>query len=120
MNLGPELQWRCAALPQRVQQRTPHHFMDQRLLPEADFGLRRMDVDVDRVRRHLDEQVDLRTAFLDRGHAVGIDDRMRDGAILDDPPVDEDVLRPARRPLLGQRRDVAGQPQAAGLLAHRQ
>ena len=50
--------------------------------------------------------------------AVGVDDRVRDRPVLDDAAVDEDVLRPARRPLLGQRRDVAGQPQAAGLLAH--
>ena len=50
--------------------------------------------------------------------AVGVDDGVRDRPVLDDPAVDEDVLRPARRPLLGQRRDVAGQPQAAGLLAH--
>ena len=60
-----------------------------------------------RVGRHLDEQVHLRAALLDRRRAVGVDDRVRDRPVLDDPAVDEDVLRAARRPLLGQRGDVA-------------
>ena len=42
--------------------------------------------------------------------AVGVDDRVRDGPVLHDAAVDEHVLRPARRPLLGQRRDVARAP----------
>ena len=41
--------------------------------------------------------------------AVGVDDRVRDRPVLDDAAVDEDVLRAARRPLLRQRRDEAGQ-----------
>ena len=77
-----------------------------------------MHVDVDRVRRHLDEQVHLGAALLDRRDAVGIDDRVRDRPVLDDPPVDEHVLRSARRSLLGERRDVAADPQAARLLPH--
>ena len=49
------------------------------------------------LRRHLEEQMDFRAAFLDRRHAVGVDDRVRDRPVLDDAAVDEDVLRPARR-----------------------
>ena len=49
--------------------------------------------------------------------AVGVDDRVRDRPVLDDAAVDEDVLRTARRPLLGERRDVAGHAQPAGFLS---
>ena len=115
--LGPQLQLRHAALAERVHQRAPHDLVHQRLLAEPHLRLRRMHVDVERVGRHLDEQVHLGAALLDRRHAVGVDDRVRDRLVLDDAAVDEDVLRPARRPLLGQRRDVAGQPDAAGFLA---
>ena len=44
---------------------------------------------------------------------------MRDGPVPDDAAVDEDVLRPARRTLVGQRRDEAGERGAARLAAHR-
>ena len=113
--------WSCSCgtppCAERVHQRAPHDFVHERLLAEAHFRLRRVHVDVERVGRHLDEQVHLRAALLDRRHAVGVDDRVRDRPVLDDAAVDEDVLRAARRPLLGQRRDVAGQPDAARLLA---
>ena len=49
----------------------------------------------------------LGAALLDRRDAVGIDDGVCDGAILDDSPVDEDVLRATGWTLLGERRDVA-------------
>ena len=45
--LGPQLQLRHAALPERVHQRPPHDFVHERLLAEPDLGLRRVDVDVD-------------------------------------------------------------------------
>ena len=96
----------------------PHDLVHERLIAEPDLGLRRVHVDVERVGRHLDEQVHLRAALLDRRLAVGVDDRVRDRPVLHDAPVDEDVLRPARRPLLGQRGDVAGEPEPAGLLVH--
>ena len=66
-----------------------------------------MHVHVERCRRHRDEQVHLRAPLLDRRDAVGVDDGVCDGAILDDSPVDEDVLGAARWPLLGERRDEA-------------
>ncbi len=62
-----------------------------------------MDVDVHRVERHVDEQVHLGAALLDRRDAVGVDDRVRDRAVLHHAPVDEHVLRPARWSLLRQR-----------------
>ena len=71
-----------------------------------------------RVVRHLDEQVHFRAALLDRRHAVGVDDRVRDRPVLDDAAVDEHVLRPARRPLLGQRRDVAEHLHVAAVAPH--
>ena len=116
--LRAQLQLRRAALSERVHQRAADDFVHERLIAEPDLRLRRMHVHVERVRRHLDEQVHLGAALLDRRLAVGVDDRVRDRLVLDDAPVDEDVLRTARRPLLGQRGDEAGEPDAAGLLAH--
>src|SRR5438067_1314835 len=81
-----------------------------------DFRFCRMHVDVDGVRRHLDEQVHLGAALLDRRLAVRVDDRVRDRAILDDAAVDEDVLRAPRRARVGERGDESGQPQTARLL----
>ena len=46
------------------------------------------------------------TPLLDRRVAVGLDNRVRDRPVFDDAAVDEDVLRAARRPLLGQRGHV--------------
>ena len=60
----------------------------------------------------------LRAALLDRRDAVGVDDRVRDRAVLDDAAVDEDVLRPARRPLLAERGDVAEHREVAASLPH--
>ncbi len=77
-----------------------------------------MDVDVHGVVRHLDEQVHLGAALLDRGHAVRVDDRVRDRPILHHAPVDEHVLRPAGRPLLRQRRDVADHLDVAAVPPH--
>ena len=113
-----ELQLRRRAAAERVAERPANHLVDVRLIAEAHLRLRRVDVHVDRRRRHRDEQVHLGAALLDRRDAVGVDDGVRDGAVLDDPPVDEDVLRAARRPLLGQRRDVAQHLDVARVAAH--
>ena len=113
-----ELQLRRRAAAERVAERPPNHLVDVRLVAEAHLRLRRVDVHVDRRRRHRDEQVHLGTALLDRRDAVGIDDGVRDGAVLHDPPVDEHVLRAARRPLLRQRRDVAEHLDVAGIAPH--
>ena len=113
---GPELQLRRAALAERLHERAAHHLVHERLLAEADFRLRGVHVHVERVGRHLDEEVHLGAALLDRRLAVGIDDRVRDRTVLDDPAVDEDVLRSARRSLIGERGDETRQLQAARLL----
>ena len=73
-----QLQLRRAALPQRVGEAAAQHLVDERLLEEPHLGLRRVHVDVDAVRRDLDEEVDLRAALLDRRDAVGVGDRVRD------------------------------------------
>ena len=62
--------------------------------------------------------MDLGTPFLDGGDAVRVDDRVRDRAVLDDAAIDEDVLRPARRPLLRQRGDEADNFHLAAVPAH--
>ncbi len=112
-----ELQLRGRAAAQRVAERATNHLVDVGLVAEAHFRLRRVDVHIDRRRRHRDEQMHLGTALLDRRNAVGIDDRVRDRAVLDDPPVDEHVLRTARRPLFSQRRDVAHHLDVPGIAA---
>ena len=75
-----------------------------------------MDVDVDAVGRNLDEQVDLRAALLDGRDAVGVGDRVRDGPVLDDAAVDEDVLLAADRPLVAERGDEPVDRQARRFL----
>ncbi len=69
---GRQLQLRRAALPQRIAETAPQHLVDERLFEEPHLRLRRMHVDVDAVRRNLDEQVHLRAALLDRRDAVGL------------------------------------------------
>ena len=97
-----------AGRPSASIERAPHDLVHQRLLAEPHLGLRRVHVDVDAIGRHLDEQMHLGAALLDRRDAVGVDDGVRDRPVLDDAAVDEDVLRPARRSLLGERGDEAG------------
>ena len=63
--------------------------------------------------------MDLGTALLDRRDAVGLLNRVRDRAVADDAPVDEDVLRTAHRALLAERRDEPADGDAGGLLRDR-
>ena len=115
--LRMQLQLRRAGLSERVHQRPAHHLVNQRLLAEADLGLRRMDVDVDRLRRHLEKEMHFRAALLDRRDAVGVENRVRDRLVLDDAPVDEDVLAPRVGPCSASAGDVPGEPETAGTLA---
>ena len=112
---GAQLQLRHVPAPQRVGDRAPDDLVHQRLLAKPHFGLRRVHVDVHPVRRHLDEQVHFGAALAIRGDAVGVEDRVRDGPVLDDAAIDEDVLRSARRAGLGERRNEAVDAQAAAL-----
>ena len=63
--------------------------------------------------------MDFGAALLDRRVAVGLDNRVRDRLVLDDAPIDEDVLRAARRPLFCKRGDEAFDAEARQRLAHR-
>ena len=115
---GLELQLRRGSAAEGVAERPADQLVDVRLVAKAHFGFRRVHVDVHRVVRHLDEEMHLRAALLDRRLAVGVDDGVRHRAVLDDAAVDEQVLRTARRPLLGQRRDVAEQLDVAAVATH--
>ena len=66
-----------------------------------------MDVDIHPIRRDPDEQVHFRAAFLDRGDAVGLGNRVRNGSVLHDPPVDENVLGAADGALVTEGGHVA-------------
>ena len=101
-----EHQFRRRRRAERVDDRSSDDLVDQPLIQEPHLGLRRMHVDVDAVRRHVDEQVHLGTALLDGRDAVRLLNGVRDGPVAHDASVDEDVLRPARRPFVGERRDV--------------
>ena len=78
-----------------------------------------MHVHVDAIGGDLEKEMNLGAAFLDRRVAVGLDNRVRDRLVLDDAPIDEDVLRAARRPLLCERRHEALDAEAGQRLAHR-
>jgi hypothetical protein len=108
-------EFRRGPLAERVAERPAHHFVHQRLLAEPHLGFRGMHVDVHPVRRNLEKQMHLGAALLVGRHAVGIDNRVGDGPVLDDAAIDEHVLRTAHRPLLGERGDEPAQPQPAEL-----
>src|SRR4029453_398523 len=78
----------------------------------------RVDIDIHSIRRDPDEQVHFRAAFLDRGDAVGLGNRVRNGSILDDPPVDEDVLNAADGALVTENGHVTVNLKSGCLLAH--
>ena len=111
-----ELQLGRASLTKSVAKCAAQHFVHQRLLEKPHLRFRRMHVDVHAIRRNADEQVHFRAALLDRRDAVRLGYRVRDRPILDDAPVDEDVLRAAHRALIAECRDVAVDLQARGFL----
>ena len=113
-----ELEFGRSALAERIAQRAAQHLVHQRLLEKPDLRFRRMHVDVDPVGRNPDEQVDFGAPLLDRRDAVGLGNRVRDGAVLHDAAVDEDVLGAAHRPLIAECRNVAVDLQPRRLLAH--
>ena len=96
---GVSTQRRGGTAAERVTERAAHELVNQRPLAETDLRLARVHVHVHRIERHLDEQVHLGAAFLDRRHAVGVDDGMGNRLVAHHAAVDEDVLRPARGPL---------------------
>ncbi len=65
--------------------------VDEAGLAEADFGLGGMDVDVDFLRRHLEEEQDYRVRRGWKDVAVGFAERVEDELVADEALVDEDV-----------------------------
>jgi hypothetical protein len=100
-------QLRRAGRAEGVNHRPSQDLVDETLVEKPHLGLRRMHVDVNSIGRQLDEQVHFGTPFFDRRHAIGLLDRMRDRSIPNDTAIDEDVLRSANRPLLGEGGDEA-------------
>ena len=109
----------AAPRPSASPTRAAHHLVHQRLLAKAHLRLGRVHVDVDASGGISRNRCTSGLRSLIDADAVGVDDRVRDGPVLDDAAVDEDVLRSARRALLRQRRDEAVQPQAADLRCDR-
>ena len=69
--------WRWP-LPQRIAKGVADDLVDHRLVLEPDFRFGRVNVHVDAIGRHLEEQVHLGTAFLVRRNAVRIENRVRE------------------------------------------
>jgi hypothetical protein len=65
--------------------------VNERLLAEADFGFCGMDVDVDFVRRHFEEEKDDGERGRGDDVAVGLHDGVDDEAVADEALVNEDV-----------------------------
>jgi hypothetical protein len=65
--------------------------MQEGLLAEADFGLGGVDVDVDFVRGHFEEEQDDGEGGGRNDVAVGLNDGVNDEAVADEALVDEDV-----------------------------
>jgi hypothetical protein len=82
----------CGTAPdERVADAVADEVMHGALLAEADFGLGRMDVDVDLVRGHLEEDEDNGKRCGRDDVAIGFADRVQDEAVADEALVDEDV-----------------------------
>ncbi len=75
-----------------------------------------MHVDVDALGWNLQKKMNLGAPLLDRGDAVRLSDGVRDGTVLDDAAVDEDVLRAPDRPFVSEGGNVALDGDAAGFL----
>ena len=116
---GRQHQLRRRRLAEGVHDGAAQDFVHEPLIEEPHFGLRRVHVDVHAIGRELDEEVDLGAAFLDRRDAVGLLNGVRNRAVPHHPAIDEDVLRSARRPLIGERGDVAVHADAGCVLRDR-
>jgi hypothetical protein len=89
--------------------------MHQGRLAEADLGLRRVDVDVDLLRRHLEEEQQHRERGRRQHVAVGFDRGVQDQPVADEPAINEDVDGVAVELLQFGLRGKAAQAQVAGL-----
>ena len=89
-------------------------------IAEADLGLGRMDIDVDQVRRHLEEERQDGMAVVRQEVAIGPADRAVEQLVAHRPAVDEEVLGLGIGAVEGRQADVAGQAQALALGVDRQ
>ena len=89
--------------------------MDEAGLTEADFGLGGMDVDVDLLWRHLEEEQDDRVRGGRENVAVRLAECVEDESVADEALVDEDVDRVAIEFLQFGFGDEAGEPKVAGV-----
>ena len=91
-----------------IERRLVHGLEDHAFVFKFHLALLRMDVDVDRARRHGEVQHDHGVAAFRHHGFVGVVDGLRDGAVLDEAAVDEERL-PAARALEHRRfRDEPG------------
>ncbi len=88
--------------------------VDEAGLAEADFGLGGMDVDVDLLRRHLEEEQDDGVGGGRDDVAVGLGERVEDELVADEALVDEDVDGVAIELLQLGLGDEAGDAEVAG------
>ena len=80
-----------AGLHERGADGVADEVVDEAGLAEADFGLGGVDVDVDLLRRHLEEEEDDRERGGRDDVAVGLGERVEDELVADEAVVDEDV-----------------------------
>ena len=84
-------------------------------LAEADLGLGGVDVDVDLLRRHLEEEQDDRERGGRDDVAIGLGERVQDEPVADQAAVDEDVDGVAIELLQLGLGDEAGDAEVAGV-----
>ena len=72
---------------------------------KPDFGLRRVNIDIDFFQRHFDEQERRRVNAVRQDRAISFRERAANQTIADETAVDEQKLRIARRAALAWRRD---------------
>ena len=89
--------------------------VDEAGLAEADFGFGGMDVDVDLLRRHLEEEEDDGIGGGREDVAVGLGERVEDELVADEALVDEDVDGVAIEFLQLGLGDEAGDAEVAGV-----
>ena len=101
-----------AGLVERGAQAADDQPAHRRRIAEADLGLGRVDVDVDLVERHLEEQGRDRVAVAREQVAIGGAQRADQQPVLHRPRVDEQILLVGHAAVEGRQADDAGQAQA--------
>ncbi len=100
---------------QRVAQRADDQPAHQCGVAEPHLGLGRMDIDVDLLRRPIDEQRDHRVAVAGEHILVGAADRTDQQLVAHRPPVHDEILVARRGAVEGRQPDKPGQPKPAPL-----